>query len=144
MKIECIHGYFKFTESRAGDVSSFVSRYGLEIVREGDHFTFAGLAGAPDYSLPGGEFLGCATTECFEGEPWEVMRANGLVYDFNSGEVVKIETIIQVAKIQASGKFYVSQGMILPGSLTEDGERVTDYAAFFDNLSFRYSEVSSE
>lgn len=144
MKIECIHGYFRFSEWRAGEVSDFVSRYGIPIVRERDHFTFEGLAGAPDYSLPGGDFLGCPTTEAFEGEPWEVMRANELVFDFNSGEVVPIATILQTAKIQASGKFYVSSGMILPGSLTDEGKRVTDYAAFFENLSFRYSEVASE
>lgn len=144
MKIECVHGYFKFEEKKAGEISDFMNRYGLEIARAGDHFTFADLVDAPDFSLPGGEFLGAATTEAFEGNPWDVMRANDLVYDFSSGRVVPIATILRSLNVSAAGKYYVASGMIVPGSVTEDGSRVRDYAAFFENLQFRYSEIVSE
>lgn len=144
MRVECIHGYFKFFETRPGQISEFVSRYGLDISRSDDHFTFESLVEAPDFSLPGGEFLGAATTAAFEGKPWEVMRANSLVYDFTKDLVVPIASIIRPAKLSLSGKFYVSDGMILPGSVTEDGSRVKDYAAFYENLTFRYSEVGHE
>lgn len=146
MRIECIHGYFKFTETAAGQISHFMSLFGLEIARSGDHFTFADLVDAPDYSLKGGTFLGAPTTETFEGEPWAVMRANGLVYDFSRGQVVPIDLITQAVQIVATGYYFVTSGMLLPGSITDDGSRVTDYAALFipDRVNFKYSEVDYE
>lgn len=144
MRIECIHGYFIFTESKAGRLSDFMSRFGLQIERSGDHFTFSDLVDAPDFSLAGGTFLGAPTTENYEGPAWEVMRANGLVYDFSAGLVVPIESILRTVRVQAAGNLYLSSGMILPGSIMEDGLRVTDYAAFYENLQFRYSEVVGE
>ncbi len=146
MKLKCLHGYFKFSELRAGEVSDFMSLYGLSIERSRDHFTFSDLVDAPKYSIEGGKFLGCPTTKTFEGEPWEVMRENGIVYDFANGLVVPISTITQPVKIQACGNFYFAPGIILPGSIMEDGSRVTDYAAFFlfDRMGFKYSEVDSE
>lgn len=145
MKVECIRGYFKFSETQPGQLSRFMSLYGLEIERSGDHFTFADLVGAPDYSLAGGTFLGIPTTETFEGEPWEVMEANGLVYNFNTGLIVPALSITSIAKLEQAGNYYISNGMIVPGSIMEDGSRVTDYSAFFiwDRSNFKYSEVSS-
>jgi hypothetical protein len=146
MKLTCTHGYFKLEEFRQGEFSEFMSYSGLAIVRSGDHFTFDGLVGAPKYSIAGGEFLGCPTTETFEGEPWEVMRANGLVYDFTNGAVVPIETVLNSVRLESAGNFYQAGGMIMPGSVTDDGTRVTDYAASFSlgQFTFRYSEVTSE
>jgi hypothetical protein len=144
MKIQCIHGYFKFEEREVGQMSDFISLFGLEIERSGDHFTFSDLIDAPKHSLPGGLFLGCPTTVAFEGEPWEVMRENEIVYDFSTGLVVPIATIIQTFQLQTAGNKFLSSGMILPGSVMEDGTRVRDYAAFFKNNRFEYSEVAGE
>jgi len=143
MKILCLHGYFKFEEQRAGEFSDFMSLFDFTIARNEDHFTFDELVGAPRYSIAGGTFLGCPTTETFEGEPWEVMRENDIVFDFSLGKVVPIASIIQSVKIRQAGNFYEASGMILPGSVRDDGKRVTDYAAYFvfDRLGFKYSEV---
>lgn len=144
MKVKCIHGYFIFDEILVGEISDFSSRYGLTIVPSYDHFTFEFLEDAPKYSIEGGEYLGATAIATFEGEPWEVMRANGLVYDFTSGAVVPISTITQRASVNAAGRYYISNGLIIPGSLTDEGERVTDYSAHYSNaqLNFRYSEVT--
>lgn len=146
MKLICSHGYFKLEEFTQGEFSDFMSYSGLAIERNGDHFTFDGLVDAPKYSIAGGKYLGCPTTETFEGEPWEVMRANGLVYNFSNGTVVPIETVLTSVHLSSAGNFYDAGGMIQPGSVTDDGKRVTDYAASFSigQLAFRYSEVTSE
>lgn len=146
MKIECLHGYFRFEEDEAGQLAQFSSLFGFDLVRSGDHFTFEDLDEAPDYSIAGGTFLGVPTLSTFEGRPWEVMRENRLVYDFGLGLVVPIDSVITPVKIATAGNFFVSSGMILPGSLTEDGDRVTDYSARFirDRMNFKYSEVSVE
>lgn len=144
MKINCRHGYFIFEETKVGQISRFASLFGLDIESNGEHFTFSDLIDAPDYSLPGGTFLGCPTTEVFAGAPWEVMRANDLVYNFQLGLVVPIASIVAPSQVKTSGNFFLSAGMILPGSVTDDGSRVTDYAAFFlqDEMKFKYSEIS--
>lgn len=146
MKVNCIHGYFIFTEDAPGEISSFMSAFEVEIARSGDHFTFSDLVDAPNYSLPGGLFLGCPTLLAYEGKPWEVMRANRIVYDFTKGLVVPIDTVILSPVIEAAGDFYVSSGMILPGSLKDAGSRVKDYSAHFSERrqNFLYSEVNYE
>lgn len=125
-------------------MSRFVSIFGLALARSGDHFTFAGLVDAPNFSLPGGTFLGVPTTVVYEGEPWEVMRENRLVYDVNLGKVVPLDSITQRAVLTTSGNIRLAGGMIQPGSVMDDGSRVTDYAAFYNaDRGFLYSEVAS-
>lgn len=146
MRIECIHGYFIFIEEGPGQVSDFMSLFDLEIEKSesGEHFTFSDLKSAPKYSLPGKLYLDAPAIKAFEGEPWEVMRANGLVYNFVLGLVVPLETITTPLALSDAGNYFAGSGMILAGSVTEDGSRVTDYSAFFSQSSrgFRYSEVT--
>lgn len=146
MLVECIHGYFKFSETSVGQISRFMSLFGLEVERKEDHFTFSDLVDAPNYSIAGGTFLGIPTIKTFEGPPWEVMRANRLVYDFNIGLVRPIDTVTQILKLESSSNYFLTTGMILPGSITDDGGRVTDYAAFYssDRATFKYSEITYE
>jgi hypothetical protein len=146
MKIDCVHGYFIFEETSAGQFSSFMSRFDQVIERSKDHFTFEFLVNAPDYAIKGSTYLGAPVKETFEGRPWEIMRVNDLVYDFTKGLVVPIATITQAVEIKASGSFYLANGMILPGSLTDEGLRVTDYSAFYiwERLGFKYSEIDYE
>lgn len=144
MRIRCLHGYFIFSETEAGQFSKFISRFGQSIVSSGNHFTFEALADAPKYSIAGNTYLGALATVTYEGEPWEVMRQNELVFDFTQGLVVNINTITRRASILRGRDYYVTNGLVVPGSLTEDGERVKDYSAWYyqSSLSFKYSEVS--
>lgn len=144
MRIRCLHGYFIFTELKVGQVSDFISRYGFDLVAIGDHYTFSALESAPKYSLKNKTLLGNVATSNFEGEPWQVFEKNGLVYDFDKGLVVPINSITKVTTIDQAGNKFVSPGLILPGSTTVGGERVKDYSAWFsrDTLTFLYSEVS--
>lgn len=146
MKVKCLHGYFKFEEQYSGEASEFVSLFGLDLEPVDNYYTFSALAEAPDFALAGLEYLGAATTKTFAGRPWDVMRENNLVYNFNTGLVVPITSITQVVKLSLAGTYWVSPGLILPGSLTDEGTRVTDYAAWFSRSRgaglWRYSEVT--
>jgi hypothetical protein len=146
MLVKCLHGFFIFQESAAGDISRFVSLFeGLEIVARDDYYTFADLLEAPDWSIEGLDYVDTPATETFHRTPWETMRVNEIVYDFQQGLVVPISTITQSAKLYPAANYYLSDGLILPGSLLEDGTRVTDYACqyLFGSGKFRYSEVIS-
>jgi hypothetical protein len=143
MRIDCLHGYFIFSESEAGDIARFAGIFELDVVQKDNYFTFAQLADAPLYSIKGGTYLGADATETFEGNPWQVMEANGLVYNFQTGEIVPAESITQRIKIHLANNYYFSPGLILPGSLTDEGERITGYIAHLslDTHRFRYSGV---
>ncbi len=146
MEIKCLHGYFIFTEHEAGECSKLASLFDLDLALEGDNFTFDSLTGAPGYSILGGTYLGAPAIKTFEGKPWEIMKENKLVYDFINDIVVPEVTIIQRAKLDLIDYFYLSDGLILPGSILNDGTRVTTYSAWysFDESSFKYSEVNFE
>lgn len=146
MRIKCLHGYFKIWETRAGDVSRFASYFGLSLVQKDDYYTFTALSEAPDYVFAGTEYLGAAAAVTFEGRPWQIMRENSLVYNFNTGLVQNIQTIATAVELGRAGNYYFSSGLLLPGSVKEDGSRVTEYSAWYlwDSLKFKYSEVVFE
>lgn len=147
MQIKCLHGYFIFREDNAGELSRFCSLFqGLELVPVDDYFTFADLEDAPSHSIEGGEYLGVTAIKTFEGKPWDVFRENKLVYNFSSGEIVPIDTILKRIELFQAPNYFLSSGLILPGSVTDDGSRVTDYAAWylFDTNKFKYSSVTYE
>lgn len=124
-------------------MSDFMSRTGLELsVRDG-YYTFSDIQAAPLYSIKGASLMDVTATKTWEGSPWEVFEANGFVYNFNTGLVVPITSITQVVKVQLAGNRYISEGLILPGSVTADGERVKDYSAWFSRKTLRwlYTEV---
>lgn len=144
MKIKCLHGYFIFREEKAGEAGQFISLFGLTLEAKEDFFTFPKLAAAPEYSINGSTYLGAPATKTFSGRPWEVMRENNLVYNFVTGEVVNISTVIQRFEISTAGTVFASSGLILPGSINQDGAKVRDFSAWWsrDTMRFRYSEVS--
>lgn len=144
MKVRCVHGYFFFEESSTGQLSDFMNRFGLSIVPNGDHFTFEFLKDAPTYSIKGNTYLGALATKTFEGTPWDIMRENKLVYNFQTGMVVSLLSVTTITPLYNSGRYYFSNGLILPGSLTDEGLRVTDYSARYSELRFKYSEVTVE
>lgn len=144
MRIRCLHGFFYFDEVRVGQISDFISYTGLSIVPDGKHFTFEKLLNAPKYALAGKAYLGATITTTFEGEPWQIFEANNLIYDFSRDLVVPFLSITQITKISEAGNKLISEGLILPGSLTAEGLRVKDYSAWFsrDKNTFSYSEVT--
>lgn len=146
MRIKCLHGFFIFEEQACGQLSRFISMTGLAIVPYGKQYTFETLSNAKKYSIAGNEYLGAIATKTFEGEPWEVMRENKFVYDFNKDQLIDIETVSQNFTMKQSNNYLISNGLILPGSLMEGGQRVKEYSAWylFDSAKFRYSEVLFE
>jgi len=143
VRITCTHGYFKFEESRLGQISDLMAIFEFELISVEDYFTFPLLAEAKDYSIIGADYLGATAIKTFEGKPWEVMRQNKLIYDFNLDAVMPINSISRSVELSSTSRYFIANGLILPGSVTEDGSRVTDYSAWFfkDELLFRYSEI---
>ncbi len=143
MKINCLHGFYQFIEEDAGDISNFSGLFGFDMVFEKGYYTYSFLSGAPRYAIKGSTYLGAPVTKTFEGDPWDIMRENDLIYDFTNDEVVPISTITTKVQIDSAADYYLANGMILPGSITADGTRVKEYAAHYSFATGRikYSGV---
>lgn len=145
MKLRVLHGYFIFTETKVGQVSDFISLTKIPIVPKGEFYTLEALEDMPEYSITGKLLLGAVPAiETFEGKPWEVMEANEMVFDLTLGILRPILSIVNVVAISQAGNRFISNGLIQPGSITADGDRVKDYSAWFsrDTLRWTYSEVT--
>lgn len=144
MKVDCIHGYYIFNETKSGQVSNFMSRTGFTLVKKENYYTFEFLELAKKYSLAGALYLGIPAIETFEGFEHEVFEANGFVYDFTAGLIKPILSVIQKTRISLVGNRFIANGLILPGSITDDGQRVKGYSAWYSSttLNWNYTEVS--
>ncbi len=144
MKIDCLNGFFIFKEVNAGELTKFKSLFGFEISEDDTGLlTFEALINAPKHSIAGNEWLGNIATATFEGSPWLVMKENALVYDVSNEVVVPRASIIRQAQFDASFTYFVSRGLIQPGSLMTSGSRVGSYSAeyLFGSAHFRYSWI---
>lgn len=145
MRVRCLHGYFIFDETAVSQISNFISSTGLKIVPKENYFTFEALENAPLYSLKGKDFLGFKAITTFEGSPWEVFEANGVIFDFTDNKVKPLSSVRNNFKLIDAGNRYQSNGLILPGSTT-DGGKVRDYLAWYTRSrglgNWLYSEVT--
>lgn len=145
MRIDCLHGYFIFTENKVGEASDFMTISGLKLSKVGSFYTFETLADAQDYCLVGKALVGGhVATVTHEGPPWEIFEKNGVVYDFVKDLVVPINSITAKGFIRNAGNYFTASGLLIPGSIMDDGSRVKDYSTYFldRRASWLYSEVS--
>lgn len=143
MRLDCKHGFFIFQETKAGQISDYMSLSGATLVEKDNYYTFEALKDAPKYSLTGKPYLGIPAVATFEGNPWEVFEENEFVYDFTTGLVRPLISIVQRVSIAVAGNKFISNGLILPGSFTDAGKRITGYSAWYsrDRLTWNYSAV---
>lgn len=150
MRIICRHGHFAFYPEHAGDLSRFVSYYGIALARDPDEdfYTFPLLVGAPNYSLVGKAYLGLAAIATFGGRhSWDVLRANGFVYSLTSKGLVPKASIMINVNPPLVGYYYLGQSQLVqPGSLNVNGQRIISYDAELlqDYNELRISEFEYE
>lgn len=126
MRVRCLHGFFLFQETTAGQVSDFASATGLKLEPFGSDYTFEALALAPSHSIQGKPLLGLPAVATYQGQPWEVFEANQFVFDFDAGIMKPITSVILRTWIRPAGNYFVSPGLIMPGSIADQG-RVKSY-----------------
>lgn len=144
MRILCRHGHIAFYQSYAGEIARFMEFFGVELIREGEFYTFLKLAGAPKYSIAGMPYLGLPAKVTFEGEPWEILKANGYVYQIATGLIVPKESILYTFTPEQTGYYYLWDGpLIQPGAWAE-GNQVLSWDAMYDDemVLTKVSELS--
>ncbi len=130
MRVLCRHGHFAFYPKRPGDVARFMEFFEVDLVRDGDFYTFPLLQDAPKYSLAVKPYLGIPATTTFEGDPWAVMRENGFVYHIASGLLVPKQAVfIPINPILTGYYFLAESPLIQPGSQNAAGQKILSYDA---------------
>lgn len=137
MRVICRHGHFAFYPRKASDIGAFANRYSLEIERVEDFFTFSFLAQAGEYSIEGKNYLNLPAVATYAGKPWEIMKANGFVYDLSTNLLVpkiSVTTLIDPAR---TGLYFTAQTPIIQsGSRNIAGNQILSYDAEFDMTAF--------
>ena len=138
-----MHGFFIFEDFKTSQISDYMALTGFSIVKKNDYYTFEKLQNAPDYSIIGKPILGAVATKTFEGYPWDVFEKNGLVYDFSTNLVKPILTVVSKTNINVGNGYFVAKGLILPGAINQNGQRVKSFSAFYsrDRQTWLYTEV---
>jgi hypothetical protein len=142
MIIRCIHGYFICYEQRTTEIAKFNTLFGSDLVPCQDYYTFQLLYEAKSYSLAGLPYLGTNATVNYEGSPWDVMAANGLIYNFESGHLVPILSITTKVDPKQARGYQFTTGLILPGSVDSQLNRISGYQAQFDFEFSRFDYTS--
>lgn len=144
MIINCIHGYFIVREQIEGEVARFNSLFEQDLTAKDDYFTFAGLVHSPEHSLIAQPFLGIPAIASYAGKPWEVFEQNSFVYDFTLQSVTTILSVTNRVTLNRRADSWFMKGLIQPGSVTSDWQRITGYTCHLDifhSLTHNYSEI---
>lgn len=143
MKIFNRHGFITFEETRLGEIAQFSHTFGFDIVPFEGSFTLSPLTQVPKYFIKGGLFFGNTLIKTIEGHQSEIMRENKITYDFSTGLFKNINSVSNVVKLNQGLDYFFANGLILPGSLTDKGKRITDYAAWylFGENNFKYTSI---
>lgn len=128
MRVLCRHGHIAFYPRQATEIARFTQYFGVELERVRDFYTFPLLAEAPDFSLEGLAYLDVPALATFEGEPWDVMRENGFVYNVDKESIVRKETILTQINSPLVGQFYLpGVPLVQPGSRNASGNQILSY-----------------
>ncbi len=146
MKITCLNGYFNFRETSLGEIAEFNSIFSSTLTAKDDYYTFNFLKDAPEYAIAGSKYLNLVATKTYSAKPWEIMRENKFVYDFNLKALTVSSLVAKKVLLTRLRDRYSASGLIQPGSVTSDWKRISGYQGTvnLENLNFSYSEIFYE
>lgn len=133
MRVLCDHGFYRFYPDDNGSLARFSHLFAIDLEKERDYYTFSYLKGLKDYSLAGSFYSTGLATKTFEGYPWEIMRANGLVFNFSTGLLVPKIAIINSEKLIPANQFFLCGSRLLQaGSRDQSANQILSYDSDFD------------
>lgn len=141
MNIICDHGYFKFYPEKVQEIARFSTVFNLDLVQKGDYFTFPALLDLENYSVLGSPFGGIPAVKTFAGRPSEVLRANGMIYDFTLDLIRPVLSVVSLITLDKVNYAYSANGLVIPGSRSNfSASQIVDYSAFFmwETQTFKY------
>lgn len=131
MRIFCKNGYYKFYPQNIGDLKLFIDRTGFNLKPENDYYTFDTLQKLDNYIFAGWHLGLSLAVKNYAGDKSELMRINGVTYNYTIDKIVPIVTILGKMRID-EGAFmscpFLPQAHKFIGLLN----RVTGFSGFYD------------
>lgn len=131
MKINCENGFYKFYPEGSEELNIFADRFGVELVRMGDFFTFPALAALPDYSIEGQLFGGIVASINYAAAPWVVFARNRLKYDLENGIIISSDKIDTVGE-RSTGYNWVVTGIVPAFAQLNDKTIISGFNGFYN------------
>ena len=131
MRVICNNGFYKFYPQEIGEIRRFGDKYGIDLVQDGDYFTFTTLAELPNYSFKNhiysGLFLG---TVNYAGDKDDVMAKNGYTFYQETNNLILKSAIFNKMRYNYSNYIYMST---LPQAYSyDDFGIITGFSGFID------------
>lgn len=135
MRIDCENGYYSFYPESKTDLYWFANYLGIDLVKNGDHYTYPALKDLKNYVLSPNLYGFFPSPYSFEGTPKEIMKEFDLVYNLATKTLVPTESIIVTAKLYPLNKNWISEtSMIQAGTIVGSGRIVTFDGVFDFNM----------
>lgn len=143
MKISCQKGYFYFEPQSLTQLNDFVYLTGFSLVKVGTSYTFAFLQDCESFSIKNHVYKNLTAKITYSGEIWDIFDKNGFVYDFELNILRDISLVTEVVDLKRGVNYFFANGLIKPGSLTFQGDKIKSYECYFSRINnqFKYSEV---
>lgn len=134
MKLIVRHGHYAFYPRYSKSVSVFngVFRQELKLDPKG-FYTFPRLLNLPDYALEAKPYGNLPAIKTYEGEPWEIMREQGWVYNLTTEALAPITSISYSVKIEPATYAFIAFDVVpQAGGVNPTGLKLIDYEGELD------------
>jgi hypothetical protein len=132
MRFSCEHGYYKFYPEDVPTVKMLFNTFGIEVVQEGDYYTFPALKALDNFCVAG-DIIGAATVEkSVAGDKPDIFAENGLVYNLLLGKVVELATANGVLIPVMAGYFAFKNLPQAGDILATTGQKIVSFAGELD------------
>jgi hypothetical protein len=132
MRVLCRSGHFAFYPRKTSDIARFSNYFDITLEREEDYFTFPLLRDAPKYSISGKPFMGVPAIKTYAGNPWDIMKANSIVYHLGTKLVVPKLSILGIIDLKQVGYYFLAESaLVQPGMRLRTGQQILSYTGEF-------------
>lgn len=141
MLINCINGFYMFQPESINELDIWQRLNNIELVRDGEYFTFKELAEFPNYSFAGWLYGLIPFISNYTGEKSEVMARNKLTFDLSSQSItsVLLATATDIVADYGEGIYKNSPKLPQAYTLTKDLKLMSGFLAFWDYKFNRYA-----
>ena len=130
MRILCKNGYYKFFPTDIGGLKFFSELYGFNLKPENDYYTFEALQELNNYIFAGWPIGSSIAFKNYAGDKSELMKANSITYNYTTGQIVPILSIIGEMRIDQGA--YMATPELPQAHKFLLNNRVTGFSGFYD------------
>lgn len=132
MRIDCENGYYSFYPEKQQDLFLFSNLFSIELVKNGDHYTYPLLKTLPNYVLSPTPYGLFPSEKTFEGTPKDIMKELDLVYNLTTKTLVPATSIMLSGRLFTLERNWLSERAMIQAGMIVGTGRIRTYEGVFD------------